>query len=113
MAASQHTSLITRVVRTERKQPRRETTYGARGFLIGKGNSASVSAAFILFCAPGQLHAPFAVLLLSDILSENHSFQVLWKEQLPATAAGLSPLLEEISVVLAVKKINSVSQRWG
>lgn len=96
---------------TERKQPRREITYGERGFLIGEGNSASVSAAFVLFCAQVQLHAPFAVLLLSDLSSENHSFQVFWKEKLLATTAGLSPLLAQISVAPAVKKINSISQR--
>lgn len=99
-AASQHTRPIARGASTERKQPRREITSGVRGFLIGEGTSASVSAAFILlFCAPGLLHTPSAILLLSDLLSENHSVQAFWQEQLLATAADLPPLLTQISAV--------------
>lgn len=58
-ATSVRTRLIVSGASTERKQARREITYGARGFLIGEGNSASVSTAFFLF----QLHESFAISL--------------------------------------------------
>lgn len=58
-AASLHTHLIVSGASMERKQAHREITYGAKGFLIGEGNSTSVSIVFFLF----QLHDPFAILL--------------------------------------------------
>lgn len=58
-AALLHTHLIVSGASTERKQAHREITHGAKSFLIGEGNSTSVSGAFFLL----QLHDPFAILL--------------------------------------------------
>lgn len=41
----------------------------------------------------------FAILLLSELSSENHSFQAFWQEQLLATTPGLPPLPAQISAV--------------